>query len=133
VGDHVDAITTGLPEWASTPETRLGLSEALSNAILHGVHRIPKRADAPLDSALELEHWLEIAVSTHDVVQTITILIVEDVTLVTFVVADPGEGFDAASTARSASRGLGILAATFDDVAWNHRGNVLALRVQKRA
>lgn len=130
IPDHVHTIEDALPTWAKTPMTGIGLAEALGNAIVHGILQLTPRSEetnlmAWLDELLARDAG---EVGAHDL---LVIVHVED-DRATVVINDGGPGFDWHAAERRPHRGLGIMSASFDSVAWNEEGNVVALSVQGR-
>lgn len=124
IPEHVQSIVAMLPLWARRPTTRVGLSEALGNAIVHGTLRL-----TPRDDDGDLEGWFDRLLEADPAGHELLVLVHSEDSTATIVISDRGPGFDWRSAEPRPHRGLGIMSAAFDDVAWNTAGNVVALRV----
>lgn len=124
---HIDAVVDVLPKWARSDEVRVGLGEALSNAIVHGALRVPPREEE------DFERFLDdlLAAEARAAGATITVAVLAVGKRLLFAVADGGPGFDWKRARRRDRRGLGILDRAFAGVSWNARGNVLLASVER--
>lgn len=128
IPEHVQAIVATLPVWARRAATRVGLAEALGNAIVHGTLRL-----TPRDETTDLERWLDDLVEADVSDRELLVLVHAEDEVATIVISDRGPGFDWRAASPKPQHGLGIMNETFDEVAWNARGNVVALRVHGRS
>ena len=113
-----DVIQTGLPNDLE-PSIRLGLVEALYNALRHGLPKAPKGNK----ENVTLSWWVK-------------------ENSISFTIRDPGPGFDWASLTKQKSkikdvdilseggRGIPLLFEIFDKVTWNPKGNEIGLTIK---
>jgi hypothetical protein len=127
VFDAADAVAELLPEAARSPLVLLGITEALSNGILHGALSVP----STLREQGELEGWLaaieQAEAACGDRSLRVTVAVAETEAHLAF--DDGGHGFDWQRTSAAPGRGLSLIASVFDEVRWNDRGNCLHVRL----
>lgn len=127
---YVGWIEASLPIWARSALVRVGIAEALSNAIIHGALEV----DSSLRDAGEMLAWLEaLDVAEQDGADvTVCVSMSVQPTAVHLCVDGGGRGFDWRNAERRVGRGLSIIHAAFDHVRWNDSGTALFVTVHKR-
>jgi anti-sigma regulatory factor (Ser/Thr protein kinase) len=126
---YVGWIEARLPGWACSELVRVGIAEALSNAIIHGALEV----DGSLRDAGEMLAWLESldAAEQRDTAATICVSLAVRANAVHLCVDGGGRGFDWRNAERRVGRGLSIIHAAFDHVRWNDSGTALFVTVCK--
>ncbi len=115
-----DELLEALPAGERTERVRIGVIEALANAILHGSLRVAPRGE--LD---DLPAFLD-AMAEHESAEvTLWAGVGERV----IAIYDGGPGFDWRSALRRPGRGLAIMKHVFGDVEWNEAGNCVRLHL----
>jgi hypothetical protein len=109
-------------------ELRVGLTEALSNAVLHGALGVSSELREKNDFEGFSAHVSEREATTDPNLRIDVVLRTTDEG-VEIAITDPGRGFDWANQRIRPSRGLALLFQSFDRVEWNATGNVLRLFV----
>jgi anti-sigma regulatory factor (Ser/Thr protein kinase) len=115
-----DQLLEALPEEERTARVRIGVVEALANAILHGALRVPARGD--LD---ELPAFLE----SMDRYESAEVTLWAGVGDRVIEVYDGGPGFDWRVALRRPGRGLSIMRHVFGSLEWNEVGNAVRLHL----
>lgn len=128
VPEYADSILSLVGPRARSPEVRIGLVEALTNAIVHGAFQLGPRDSSPCG----LFSYLG-AVERAQATQEPLLLWVDVSDLPTgarITIADPGDGFDWRSVHRRPGHGLELIFAAFDEVTWNQAGNSVSLELR---
>jgi anti-sigma regulatory factor (Ser/Thr protein kinase) len=115
-----DRLLDALPEEERTARVRIGVVEALANAILHGALRVPERGG--LD---DLPEFLE----SMDRYDSAEVTLWAGVGARVIAIYDGGPGFDWRSALRRPGRGLSIMRHVFGAVEWNDAGNCVLLHL----
>lgn len=127
VPGYVARVEAALPKSLRTDAVRLGLIEALSNAIIHGALGIGSRNGRPLEDYLHLleererelgdrrKVWVDVEVDPGDGA--------------TIVIEDPGPGFDYGHAAPQPNRGIDLVKRSFDLVWTANRGSRVVMRL----
>ena len=124
-------VEQALPEHLRGDAARVGLSEAIANAILHGALGIRSHArdegniDAFLDEIVRVEEAIGASRSV-----TVEVTAVGDDAEI--VVTDPGEGFDWRTPHCGAGCGLQVMRDVFSEVSWNEAGNQVRMLLRAR-
>jgi anti-sigma regulatory factor (Ser/Thr protein kinase) len=123
VPEHAAAIEQAIPADLRGELVRIGLVEALMNAVVHGALGVQRTSDLDLylDTISELDHPDPPTVSA-------TVRVADGRCQV--LIEDGGEGFDWRAASPRRGRGLSILREVFDDVTWNDRGNEVRLSLR---
>ncbi len=129
--EEVALIEAHLPSQLTSPLTRLGLVEALSNSVLHGALQVGNQ----LRNDGRFEEWLE-AVETAEAQSPDALVHVcighgEDITTITMF--DGGRGFDWRNTALRRGRGLQLIEQCFAAVRFNEAGNHIHIQLRHSA
>lgn len=139
LGAFTDALVEAMPPWVERERVRFGLTEALTNALVHGALEIDSaERDADYLRYLELieqrsaarrdSHKIRVAIEASDL-------------SVTFKVRWTGAACPAPYRSRRHEqseisvhgRGLGIIYSCFDDVDWDDDGFGMTLVVERSA
>jgi lipopolysaccharide/colanic/teichoic acid biosynthesis glycosyltransferase len=140
VETHVESLVGALGPRFDAPLVRAGVNEAILNAIIHGALGVASPADRDPIAFLDALHAAE-ATSPHAHVE-VTTHTDDDSDLCAITVRDPGPGFDVASAERAAAnsdllaasgRGLVLMHAASESVAWNGVGNEVTLWIRARS
>jgi anti-sigma regulatory factor (Ser/Thr protein kinase) len=126
VPSYAEWILEALPPWARTDEVRFGVSEALSNAIVHGALRVPARRDGGTGLAEHLDAVDQAPAS----LAFIDVVVHPDGPSIS--IRDPGVGFDWRQIPAQRGHGLAVLRTVFERVRWNERGNEVRLVVGRK-
>jgi anti-sigma regulatory factor (Ser/Thr protein kinase) len=128
VADWATEVERALPPPHRGDATRLGIAEALANAIVHGAlglsshRRDTGDIEAFLDAIVDAE-------ARHGEERFVDVEVLLDGDGATVVVTDPGAGFDWRDPPRGEGRGLAMIARIFEDVSWNESGNQVRLEL----
>lgn len=119
-------LLEALPEVERSERVRLGLAEALANAILHGALRIRRYVGVGRDEHGEgLEGPRADGLGATPDASGVTLWAgVGDGAVSIY---DGGPGFDWRAAMRCPGRGLALMRHVFDDVQWNEAGNCVRL------
>lgn len=121
---HAAAIEGVLPPPYRGELVRIGLVEALMNAIVHGAFGVETSTDfdAYLDAiqAAESEGRRQVRCTVRASESQCEV-----------VIADEGRGFDWRTVPTTRGHGLSILREVFADVRWNSAGNELSLSLKR--
>jgi anti-sigma regulatory factor (Ser/Thr protein kinase) len=139
IGAFTDALVEALPPWVERERFRFGLTEALTNALVHGALEIDSaERDADYMRYLEL-----IAERSAERRETHKIGVRTEATDGTITVKIRWTGAACPSPYRSRrqeqsevslhGRGLGIIYSCFDDVDWDDDGYGMSLVVERAA
>lgn len=123
--EYAMRIERALPPELQRPDVRVGLVEALTNAILHGAFGIQRETE-------DVEPYLDAidaAERTRAGRTVIGVTVWSGQKGVDVVVNDFGPGFDWRRALMKSGRGLSILHEVFDDVRWNAGGNCVRLTI----
>jgi anti-sigma regulatory factor (Ser/Thr protein kinase) len=118
-------IEKTLPPELQRADVRVGLVEALTNAILHGAFGI-RREGEDIEMYLDAIDHAERTRAGRTVIGVTVCACDEGVDV---IVNDFGPGFDWQRALPRSGRGLSILHEVFDDVRWNPGGNCVKLRI----
>jgi|LNFM01.1.fsa_nt_gb hypothetical protein len=126
---YVGWIEDRLPTWARRDMVRVGIAEALSNAMIHGALAV----DCSLRDAGHVVEWLAV-LEEAERAETTAALYVSLSTRSNSAqlrVDGGGRGFDWRNAEPRVGRGLSIIRAAFDHVCWNDSGTVLFATINK--
>ena len=142
--DEVDANVRAIFSEIGTPHAnalnQAGTIEAVLNAIIHGIFRVTSGPERDPIAFLDAIRAAESAHPDDEVRVTVDHTPGSD--LCTIVVSDPGEGFDASAAMKkldaidplaASGRGLLMMCAAAERVAWNATGNEVTLRFRAPA
>jgi Histidine kinase-like ATPase domain len=137
--DDVDANVRAIFSEIGTPYAnalnQAGTIEAVLNAIIHGIFRVASGPERDPIAFLDAIRAAECAHTEDDV--RVTVDHTPGSSLCTIVVSDPGDGFDTAAAMKKldsldplapSGRGLLMMCAAAERVAWNPTGNEVTLR-----
>ncbi len=139
LGPSTDALTEALPAWVERERVRFGLTEALTNALVHGTLEIDS-SERETDYVRYLDLIAQRAAdrrSTH----AITVTLEADEARAVFRLRWAGaacpppyrERRREQSEVSVHGRGLGIIYSCFDDVDWDDDGLGMTLAVERSA
>ena len=120
---HADVLEQALPADVRSDLVRVGLVEALTNAIVHGALGVATRDD--LEAFLVA---IEAAEASHDCV--VHAEVHQAPFEIAVVISDQGEGFDWRAASPERGHGLAIVEEIFECVSWNEVGNEVRLRLR---
>lgn len=139
IGAFTDRVVEALPSWIERERVRFGLTEALTNALVHGALEIDS---AERDA--DYMHYLELISArsaerreTHQ----IGVRVEASETSITFKIRWSGAACPSPYRSRRQEqsevslhgRGLGIIYSCFDDVDWDDDGYGMSLVVERAA
>lgn len=123
VADHAETLEQALPPEARSELVRIGLVEALTNAIVHGALGVASGDDVEVllssIAAAEAKADRVVRAEVHRTPSEIAV-----------VIADEGAGFDWRAARPVRGRGLAIVKEVFECVSWNEVGNEVRLRLR---
>lgn len=119
-----DQLVGALPEEDRSARVRIGVIEAIANAILHGALGVPARGELE-----ELPAFLESMEGYESSEVTLWAGVGDRV----IAIYDGGPGFDWRSALRRPGRGLSIMRHVFGSVEWNEAGNCVRLHLAPRS
>lgn len=126
VGAHVERVLAALPAWVRADDARMALGEALGNAALHGVLRVP----GALRRAGDFERFFAV-IEAHEALfggeGEIDVAVVASDASVVVTVRDPGEGFDVRADVVE-GRGRSLILQACPAAQWSAAGNEVRLR-----
>ncbi len=139
IGAFTDRVVEALPSWIERERVRFGLTEALTNALVHGALEIDS---AERDA--DYMHYLEL-ISARSVerreTHQIGVRVEASETSITFKIRWSGAACPSPYRSRRQEqsevslhgRGLGIIYSCFDDVDWDDDGYGMSLVVERAA
>jgi anti-sigma regulatory factor (Ser/Thr protein kinase) len=139
LGAFTDTLVEAMPTWVERERVRFGLTEALTNALVHGALEIDS-AERDADYLRYLELIEERSAARRDS-HAIRVVIEASDRSVTFKVRWTGAACPAPYRSRRHEqseisvhgRGLGIIYSCFDDVDWDDDGFGMTLVVERAA
>ncbi len=124
VFEYVDALLAALPEEHRTDAVRMGLTEALGNAVVHGALRLGSRDDMGLDE------FVQAVIDAEDMRYCRMVHIMmecDDRAGVKLVIDDCGRGFDFEKVQAREGRGLDFIRSAFARTEYDREGRRLVL------
>lgn len=129
IEDHVRVIEEALPLPLRGDLLRIGLTEVLTNAIVHGALGVGSEARDEGDVERNIEE-IEEAARRLLGQRSVEALVSTNGTTAEIEVSDPGPGFDWRNVRRRHGLGLSIIRQAFAAVRWNEAGNRVSLKLE---
>jgi anti-sigma regulatory factor (Ser/Thr protein kinase) len=126
---HVRVIEEALPLPLRGDLLRIGLTEVLTNAIVHGALGVGSEARDEGDVEKNIEA-IEEAARRLSGLRHVEVDVSTNGSSAEIEVSDPGPGFDWRNVKRRYGLGLSIIRQAFAAVHWNEAGNRISLRLE---